>query len=87
MSIIKDRRIGRFQVSIDLINGITPEGRKALFGSVIVLKAEMLLHADMIEYTAICDSFAPVGDGKLIKLYTPWMKCGADGSVEIEEWR
>jgi hypothetical protein len=87
MNIIKDRRLGRFRVSIDLLNEMTAEERRALFGAVIVWKAEILGPIDQVEYTAVCAEFALVGEGDLIPQYTPWFKRNDDGSVELQEWR
>lgn len=92
MSIIKDRHIGRFTVSIELINS-APNGLRALFASVIVLKSEMNVYNDddVIEYWAICDAFTELPEGAPIPLYYPSFKANYDDtgkvtSVELVDW-
>jgi hypothetical protein len=88
MSIIKDRRIGRFYVSIDSINHMTAEGRRALFGTCVVLKAELQFSDDSIEYTAICDAFANCGEDQYaihVPFYVPTFEAKYDDAGTVTD--
>lgn len=93
MSIVKDRRIGRFYISLNLINEMGASCR-ALFANCIVLKAEMQPHTDSIEYWAICDSFAELPEHQsavAVPFYRPELKAyydeaGKVTSVELVSW-
>ena len=53
-----DTRIGKFAISKQMIEE-SPEDVRLIMGQVIVLDADYKIDVDLIEYTAICDQFAP----------------------------
>lgn len=63
------KRVGRFQIHIKIIETAKQEQLKALFGEMIVTRAEMLLHTGCIDYVAISDFFEPVGPGQQMPIY------------------
>lgn len=90
MNIIKDRRIGRFRISLPLIND-QPASCMALLSKVLVLKAELSITDDLIEYVAICDAFSEVRVGDVIPCYRPELRANYDAankvtSFEIVTW-
>ena len=66
-----NRRIGKFKISQDLINGVAPhiknKGLYKLFGKMIIIRAEA--QEDVILYTAISPLFYPVLSGDIIPMY------------------
>jgi len=65
---IKNRRFGRFRIFFDTID-TEAEYLYQLMGEVIVIRAEALLHNDMVEYIAISKHFDEVGEGTVIPEY------------------
>jgi len=65
---VKSRRFGRFHIFFDTINS-EKEFLYKLMGEVIVIRAEALLHNDMVEYIAISKHFDEVGEGVMIPEY------------------
>lgn len=91
MSIINDRRIGRFRIGVEMINAY-PDGCRAIFSKVIILDAMLVVHNDELEYIAICEAFAPINEGEQVPLYIPTLKSHYDdagnvASIELVEWR
>lgn len=65
---VQDRRLGRFSISLELIE-TSPETVRAVMGRLIVLHAEKA--EDLrIDYTAICPEFAEVGEGVTPPVYS-----------------
>lgn len=63
-----ERRYGRFQVPLDLIEQ-HPAAIRAVMGEVIVLRAEALIAAHAIEYEAVCPDFDIVAHGEAMPTY------------------
>ena len=59
---MKDRRIGKFDMSLDHINN-RPKVVLAVLSGSIVVRAESLWHKSAVEYVAINEAFDPVPDG------------------------
>ena len=59
---MKSRRIGAFSIWRRLIDE-NPEEARALMGQCIILRAEMMLHTDCIEYIAISEQFPEINPG------------------------
>jgi hypothetical protein len=53
---MKDCRIGKFTVDVDLIEKY-PEAVRDLMGRCIVVRAKMMFVSREIQYTALCDDF------------------------------
>ncbi len=66
--IIENRRLGKFEVSIDLINESYPI-LSILFSDVLVIVAEVLVERDAIRYVGISENFAIVLEGAQIPFY------------------
>ena len=67
---IKDRHIGRFSISLDLIDDHPLDVVKILKG-MIVLRAEVNLVTNSVDYTAISSKhFRKVGMGREAPIYT-----------------
>ncbi len=66
--IIENRRLGKFEVSIDLINDAYPM-LSLLFSDVLIIVAEVLVERDAIRYVGISDNFAIVLEGASIPFY------------------
>ena len=54
---IRDRRLGRFRISRDMIDDCPAELLDKIFSKTIILKAEYLAWIDEIEYTGISEYF------------------------------
>ncbi len=61
---LKERRIGRFEVPVEIINE-NPDVVRAIMGEVIVLKADVLYHRKAMLYDAICPQFDEADEGVL----------------------
>lgn len=72
------RRIGKFCLSSDLIEG-DPESVMQILGQCVVVRAEYFYHLDMVEYIALCPMFHIAAAGELVRTYT-WIK-------HNREWR
>ncbi len=66
--IIHDRRLGRFEVSIKLINE-TRSTLALLFSDVLIVVCEVLVERDSIRYIGISDNFNVVEEGGQIPFY------------------
>jgi hypothetical protein len=64
-----------------------PEQVRVALRDVIVLRAEMIYHADRIEYVGVHPSFAVKPDGEEPGAYVAEIKCKGDGSVERVTWK
>ena len=85
MSIINDRRIGIFRMSLPLVND-APAAARAVMAQVIVLRAELKVESDDIEYVAISDGFAEVPLGNKLRTYSASIRQLDDGSMEFAGW-
>ena len=65
---VKSRRFGRFRITFDAIE-TGHEYVYQVMGEVIIIRAEALLHNDMVEYIAISKHFDEVGEGVMIPEY------------------
>lgn len=65
---LKDRRIGKFQIGLDVIND-APEVVTLIMGQTIVLRAEHVLSLSSIEYEAICEHFDELAGGEIVPEY------------------
>lgn len=65
---IDNRRIGRFRLSVSLINS-QPEVVRQALGNVIVLDARPDVTMNDIEYVGICPDFAELEIGAYAPLY------------------
>lgn len=65
---LQDRRRGRFQVGIHVIND-APEVVTQIMGQTIIVRAEAILAVDAIEYHAICEHFEELEDGMMVPEY------------------
>lgn len=71
----KDKRIGKFKVTLWAINTISDVLKKILFSKMIIIRCEQMMEHKCIEYTAISDLFDEVKKGEAIPEY----------EMEIEE--
>lgn len=78
---MRDRRLGHFQITFDLINDAPDQARLILHG-VIVVRAEAMFATGWIAYVGICDAFEPVEPGLLAPTYTAVLVGG-----KSVEWR
>jgi hypothetical protein len=85
MSVIKDRRLGFFRMALPLINQM-PAAARAVMSEVIVLRAELKIENDEIEYLAICEAFAPVAPGEIIRRYAASIRSGENGTATFDSW-
>ncbi len=76
--IIKNRRLGRFEVSIDLINDAYPI-LSIIFSDILIIVAEVLVERDAIRYVGISDNFDTVLEGAQIPFYNIQVR-------EVEEY-
>ena len=65
---IKNRRLGKFHITFDAIE-TDHEYVYQIMGEVIIIRAEALLHNDMVEYIAISKHFDQVEQGAMIPEY------------------
>lgn len=65
---IKDRHIGNFEVSAEVIND-HPDVLRTIMGTLIVLRAENDFATATVQYTAICAGFEEVAEGEVIPTY------------------
>jgi hypothetical protein len=65
---IKNKRLGKFYITFDAIE-IDHEYVYRVMGEVIVIRAEVLLHMDSIEYIAISKHFDIVEEGFIMPEY------------------
>ena len=80
---IKDRHIGKFMISLDLIND-KPGMIRRIFRSMIVLKADLNWLANAIEYTAVSRKyFREVAPGCDAPKY--YFRIGQDGKIEVTD--
>ena len=77
MNLIKPK-IGRFSISIDVIQD-NSDMVKEVFKGLIVVRAEMLYHSQAIEYTALGDCFDTVPEGEIPPYYLPLISKTAVG--------
>jgi hypothetical protein len=85
MTIFEDLRIGRFTIDLDLINSDPVAVREVLKG-IIVIRAEVRLDANVIEYFGICDAFKELDIAALGPTYTARLRKLDDGGVELVGW-
>ena len=83
--ITKLKRVGRFQIHVKIIQDGNRDQLKALFGKMIITRAEMILHTGCIDYVAMCDDFDLVGPGEPIPMYMFDLKDGDWEVKKIEE--
>lgn len=82
MNKIKPKRLGRFSVSMDLIEE-NPEVCRDLMGKCIIVRAEAMYHVGRIDYVALSPDFNEVQEGEYIPEYG--VRVHRDGeSTEIE---
>ena len=72
---MRDRHIGKFYIDLDLIDN-DPKLVRSILSSVIVLRAETLIHSNVIEYFAISPAFEEVPLGMYTPEYIPYICCG-----------
>lgn len=82
---INDRRIGRFVIPLDYVNGDAAIVREALHG-VIVIEARASIVSDDIEYVGICDAFELVKAGDHLQTYRAVMQKESDGTIKFLRW-
>ena len=63
------KKIGKFEIHRDLIDK-SPKAVMAVMAKVIVLRAECLLHRDVIEYFAYSEEFEETEAGKMPPEYS-----------------
>lgn len=80
----QNRRLGKF-----IITDLDANMREAkiVLARVVVVRAEMLYHADGIEYTAISDDFDIVDVGEMVPSYLPLLQYDGMGGVKFKEWQ
>lgn len=83
--ILEDRRLGRFVIPLEFINGDPNAVRIALAG-VIVVQSDVRIASDDIEYFGICDEFSQVESGSIIPTYKAVLRKGDDGNVSLVRW-
>lgn len=68
MAQFKSRRIGRFHLDCSLARENSTVSKRVM-GKCIILRAEAMLPADVIEYVAVSDHFRELEEGSMIPLY------------------
>lgn len=86
MSIINDRRIGRFTIPLEFINR-DPDAVRVAMSSVIPLEARVRVWADDVEYTALSPHFAELPVGHAVPTYSAQLRKRDDDSVELTGWK
>lgn len=84
-TIIQDRRIGRMQLDIALLNA-DPEAVRAVMGTVIILDARPDLALGKVDYVAICDDFDALRVGDEPAQYMATLHRSDDGRVRVIGW-
>lgn len=77
-----ERRYGRFYLSLGLI-AQSPIVAQSIMGKVIVIKADMPLNQEEVQYTAISDMFDPLKEGQVIPEYTFEMHKDEKGKITV----
>lgn len=85
MKQIKSNRIGKFEVSIELINQF-PESLKTVMSECIVIGADMLNYYGKVVYTAVSARFDEIKEGDEIPEYI-WELNTKDGKDYITSCR
>jgi hypothetical protein len=76
------RRVGKFQISDDIIDE-QPQVARAVLSGLIVLRAEALHHAYAIEYIAAGDQFEPITLGEMVPMYTVSIRDLIGGKYDV----
>lgn len=77
--IIKNRRLGKFRISAEIINN-EPGTVTFLMSQCIIVRAEMMWECSGIEYVAISRHFDEVPTGNIVPEYEWWFD--ADGAIK-----
>lgn len=82
---LKDKRVGRFTIHLSMIDK-HPEVVHAIMKGLIILRAEALGYANVIEYIAVGVPFDETTDSCRPPEYTPQIYQNEDGSARFEGW-
>lgn len=82
---MKNRRIGKFRISRDLIED-SPQAVRELMGRCIVIQAMYSFAIDDVEYIALCDDFDEIDEGDFPLEYIALWRKYDDGPVTFGEW-
>lgn len=77
--ITKNRRLGKFRISSEIINS-TPWVAAFLMSQCIIVRAEQLWECGGVEYVAISRHFDEVPTGAIVPEYEWWV--GSDGGIK-----
>ena len=77
-----DRRFGKFFINIECLNN-NIEAIQKIMGLCIILRAEMMLARDVIEYEAWCPLFELLDPGLIVPTYTFTIN-GDTGELTVE---
>lgn len=83
---MKILRLGRFEIPREVILD-DPEMAIATLLGMIVLRAEMMLHTDAVEYLAISPMFDEVAPGEVPPNYDIIVEKGTDADLEFKARR
>lgn len=82
---LKDRRIGFFEIPLSHINRY-PDTVKQVLAGLIVVDADLVAYSGCIEYMAIGDAFEPCPEGQTPPWYKPILYQEADRTVTFRGW-
>lgn len=82
---LKDKRVGRFTIDVPMIE-MHPEVVQEVMKGLIVLRAEALGYANVIEYIAVGAPFDEATDSYQPPEYIPQIYTNEDGSARFEGW-
>jgi hypothetical protein len=69
MIIVKNRRLGKFYITGDYLDGFNPNVQQ-IMGQCVILRSEYMIHMDAIEYIAVSDKFDELEEGRKPPEYT-----------------
>lgn len=78
----RDRRIGRFSISMALIEVFASDAKR-IMGQCVIVKAEQLYSSNAIEYVAISEHFRELADNEMVPEYA-WVFT-SDGDMTCTE--
>ena len=67
---LKDQRLGCFEITLDVINDY-PDAVQAIMAQVIVIEATNHFATQTIRYTVVCSHFDTLDEGESVPYYEP----------------
>lgn len=83
---MKDRRLGQFTITFDLIDR-NPEIVREMMSDLIVVRAESMWHFRAIDYIAVGPPFEEVPEALRVPTYHAEIRQEPNGDVKFVGWR